>query len=650
TLLRDVILYAVLVAIFIAIFLIGEYISDSYFPRTSDYVIFFFKALVFILIYEPIRKLTELYIRKIVFSYYYRRQEDLRDLDARLVSTMGYHEMADIITERISGLLNVKYAAIYLRIPEFFSLVSSYGRSDLITKRIKADMAVYDALLSGKRVFTINELFVMHQTVLTDDALKVFQHEGCKYIIPMLKKDGISALLVLGEETQIRYDLSDEDKKILWQSMQRVGNTLESTRLYSQLQKSLVEKEIVLEIAKKFNGEIHTEKLLDNILDAVKSIVPYDAAGIFLVNEVTQEIESAVMRGYDPEVMEQIRMKVGTGLIGHVAIIGKPVIVKDVNFDEHYVSVRDNTRSEITIPIKDSDRTIGVLNLESDMLGAYHEGFLDILNAIAGEAGIAIQNAQLNEQAIRNEELQKELKIAGKIQQAILPQQLPRIPNLQITAKSLPCYAVGGDFYDVLKLNDHQVTVSIGDVSGKGVPGAIMMSVLYTSYRGMVHEYKTSWEVVNSLNNLLCTHTAEGRYATFFHCIIDFERLIMYYTNAGHNPPMIRKESGEWIKLREGGIVLGFIPDQDYRQMTQPLDPGDIIVLYTDGITEVFNEAEELFGEERLKEVIENNRETSAKNIQDEIIAAVSTFAPDQEMQQDDITLVIIKIEKSTLV
>ncbi|HMV26958.1 MAG TPA: hypothetical protein PKA26_08780, partial [bacterium] len=97
TLLRDVILYAVLVAIFIAIFLIGEYISDSYFPRTSDYVIFFFKALVFILIYEPIRKLTELYIRKIVFSYYYRRQEDLRDLDARLVSTMGYHEMADII-------------------------------------------------------------------------------------------------------------------------------------------------------------------------------------------------------------------------------------------------------------------------------------------------------------------------------------------------------------------------------------------------------------------------------------------------------------------------------------------------------------------------------------------------------------------------
>ncbi|HNC50087.1 MAG TPA: hypothetical protein PLH27_13945, partial [bacterium] len=232
TLLRDVILYAVLVAIFIAIFLIGEYISDSYFPRTSDYVIFFFKALVFILIYEPIRKLTELYIRKIVFSYYYRRQEDLRDLDARLVSTMGYHEMADIITERISGLLNVKYAAIYLRIPEFFSLVSSYGRSDLITKRIKADMAVYDALLSGKRVFTINELFVMHQTVLTDDALKVFQHEGCKYIIPMLKKDGISALLVLGEETQIRYDLSDEDKKILWQSMQRVGNTLESTRLY----------------------------------------------------------------------------------------------------------------------------------------------------------------------------------------------------------------------------------------------------------------------------------------------------------------------------------------------------------------------------------------------------------------------------------
>ncbi|MBX7152203.1 serine/threonine-protein phosphatase, partial [bacterium] len=147
-----------------------------------------------------------------------------------------------------------------------------------------------------------------------------------------------------------------------------------------------------------------------------------------------------------------------------------------------------------------------------------------------------------------------------------------------------------------------------------------------------------------ALNNMLCANTAENTYATFFYGIIDFEALIMYYTNAGHCPPLIYKRTGDFVRLNRGGIVLGFLNNQEYVQMTQMIDNGDIIVFYTDGVTEVFNEMDEMFGEERLRKIIEDNKLLPAKEIEKKIIEAVDAFAPGSE-QQDDITIVVIKVE-----
>lgn len=644
---HNLILYTLLTFIFIIVFLVSEHVFNRFFPKVNDFSTYSIEALLIVIIYEPLRKLIELYIKKTLFNYYYIRQERLRNLDSKLSANSTYKELADTVTEKLRKILNVRQVSLYLRTPDMFSLVSSTGSDGLISKKIRTDLLYDIKMMGARKVFDVDELLAFQNGTVPEFKLDVLKYEGHRYIVPMLKKEGLTGIIALSKETHARYELTGEDKKVLWSSLQRVGHTLENARLYAQLKKSATEKELVLGIAKKFNSTFHLEKLLDMILDSIKTIVPYDAAGIFLVNEQSQEIESAVIRGYDEQVLDDIKMNVGQGLIGHVAKIAKPVIVKDVSFDEHYVAVRESTQSEITIPICHGEQVIGVLNLESDTLGAYHEGFLDILVALAGEAGIAIKNAQLNEEAIKSEELQKEMEIAGKIQQAILPQEFPHVENLDMAGKSIPCFAVGGDFYDVLKLNESQIGICIGDVSGKGVPGAIMMSVLYTSFRGKVFEFKTTSEMVFALNNILCTNTAEGRYATFFYCTLDYERLVMYYTNAGHNPPLIRKKSGDWIKLREGGFVLGFLPDQEYRQMTQLIDHGDIIVLYTDGVTEVFNGHDELFGEDRLKKIISDHKDQSAKEIKNHIIDAVRAFAPDTE-QQDDITLVVIKVEQQT--
>jgi sigma-B regulation protein RsbU (phosphoserine phosphatase) len=588
----------------------------------------------------------EYLIRRSLFNYYFRRQEKIRQLDTRLYGGQDFKSMAETVTRGLRDILRVKQACLYIKRSDTLTLISAVGAGELQVGRIRFDADFYEPLFTGRRVLDLREFERLHDGRPPVYSLDILEHEGNRYLIPLWHKESLNAIVTLGPETDERFALTGEDKKILWQSLQRVGHTLENGRLYGQLQKMVLEKELVLGVAKKFNTAVHVDKLLDMIMDSIRSIVPYDAAGIFLVNEDTQEIESAVLRGYDPEVMDKLQMKVGMGLIGQTAKTGKIMVVKDVSFSEEYVEARPQTQSEVVIPICDNNnRVIGILNLESDRLGAYQEEHLDILSALAGEAAIAIRNARLHEEAVRTEELEKELEIAGKIQEAILSKKLPHIEMLDISARSIPCRAVGGDFYDILRLNERQIAVCIGDVSGKGVPGAIMMSVLYTSYRSIVRDFPTTAETVSSLNNLLCTHTAVGTYATFFYAIIDFESLVVYYTNAGHNPPLVCKSTGEVIRMQRGGLVLGFLPEQDYRQMTQVIDPGDILVFYTDGVTEVFNEADEMFGDSRLQRVVEANRQRSAREIQEAVVEAVRQFAPDTE-QQDDLTIVVIKIER----
>lgn len=384
-------------------------------------------------------------------------------------TNLTFKEMADIVTQQLLQILNVRVVTLYLVMPDQMSLISTAGTQSLMTKRLRLTLKSLEPEFNRRGAYAIADLMKKAEPDVLG-ALDILLREGHRYLVPIIKKDGISNIIAYGEMIQAHEVLTADDQDVLYRSMQRVGNTLENARLNGQLRKSLLERELVLGVSKRFNSMLDLEKLLDIILDVIKPIVPYDAAGVFLVNYKTQEIESAVVRGYDEYVLEQLKIQIGTGLVGHVAKIGKPVIVKDVNLNEHYIVMRATTQSEITLPILDGETVIGVMNLESDQLGAYHEGNLDLLSALAGEAAIAIKNAQLNDELLRTKELEKELAIAGKLQQSILPQSMPKIKGLDISAVSIPCHSVGGDIYDVVKLTPEKMAFCIGDVSGKAYP------------------------------------------------------------------------------------------------------------------------------------------------------------------------------------
>jgi serine phosphatase RsbU (regulator of sigma subunit) len=251
------------------------------------------------------------------------------------------------------------------------------------------------------------------------------------------------------------------------------------------------------------------------------------------------------------------------------------------------------------------------------------------------------------EEAVAREILERELRNAREIQQRLLPHEMPQVPGFEICGTSLPSRQVGGDYFDFIEMESGILGVAVGDVSGKGLPAALLMANLQASLHAQVLSSRAVGELVGRLNNLLVRSTDKHMFATFFYGLLDRNLSTFTWANAGHNPPILLRSSGEVERLKAGGLILGFLADQVYHQKEVGLEPGDVLVLYTDGITEASaprseKEKRELFGEDRLLDVVRSGRDGTAPEIQARILEAISGYTAGTP-QEDDITLVIIK-------
>ncbi len=251
------------------------------------------------------------------------------------------------------------------------------------------------------------------------------------------------------------------------------------------------------------------------------------------------------------------------------------------------------------------------------------------------------------EEAILRAHLEGELETARKIQERLLPHEMPQFPGFEIAGTSIPSKQVGGDYFDFLDLGKGRLGIAIADVSGKGIPAALLMANLQASFHSQIMETKKVGDVATRINNMIVKSTDSNMFVTFFYGLLDRNLSTFTSTNAGHNPPVLWRVDKNIERLTEGGLVLGFLSDQKYAQQTTALNPGDILVLFTDGITEArapdkAMTENTLFGEDRLIQVIKDNASLPAREIQAAILQAVSAHTKNRP-QDDDITLVIIK-------
>lgn len=267
----------------------------------------------------------------------------------------------------------------------------------------------------------------------------------------------------------------------------------------------------------------------------------------------------------------------------------------------------------------------------------------NFLQSLGNLAVLSIQKTLFLEERIEKERLEEEINIAKKIQEGLFPDSIPEIPKLDLAAKNIPSQQVGGDYYDVVQAPDGNYIFAIGDVTGKGIPAALLMANLQSMLHVLLPVDISLGEATGRINNLIFENTPSDKFITFFWAKYFQKERKLRYINAGHNPPLLlRAESEKFWELREGGLILGamstFTP---YEETEIQLDPGDILVCYTDGVTETFNSEGEEYEEEKLQEVIFRNRSRSAEEILEEIIDDVNSFSGDK--QGDDLTLIVIR-------
>ena len=266
-----------------------------------------------------------------------------------------------------------------------------------------------------------------------------------------------------------------------------------------------------------------------------------------------------------------------------------------------------------------------------------------LLEILQKQLQIGRDRREAKQQAAANTRAQdREIAEARSIQQGFLPKEIPQLQGYEIAGAWQPARVVGGDYYDVLPFGRETLGVCIADVAGKGLPAALLMSNLQAAFRGFASPAISPDNVCDKLNSLICHNIANDRFITFFYAQLDGGTRQLRYTNAGHNAPIIVRKDGTHDRLREGGGILGVFPVQAFDMGTYDLLSGDRVLLFTDGVTEAANPEGEEFGEMRLLQVLEENRELSAENLQNKVLSVVAEFC--RGHWQDDATLIAIAV------
>jgi sigma-B regulation protein RsbU (phosphoserine phosphatase) len=301
------------------------------------------------------------------------------------------------------------------------------------------------------------------------------------------------------------------------------------------------------------------------------------------------------------------------------------------------------------VPMRNNDKTIGVfLCGERVTKQPFSETDLEFISLAAAQAANALEQSRLFKETLEVQAMEKEMQVAKEIQAALLPKTLPIISGIELAAQNIPTKQVGGDYYDVMMLDDRHLFLGIADVTGKGTPAALLMANLQASIKAYMTAFNPETfdlsKVVGKINNIIYENTPADKFITFFCAIISLQTRTMISVNAGHNPPYLFKHSGALQTLTKGGVILGVISTlMPYEVESTSLDSGDILLLFTDGVTEAMNTAREEFGEERLISLLESHADKPASALIEKIVAETARFQPIGE-QHDDITLVCMKL------
>lgn len=417
------------------------------------------------------------------------------------------------------------------------------------------------------------------------------------------------------------------------------------------LESSFSSRTDLLGLISKVGVALLSSSGLDETLNQVASLVfqavPAERVIIMLRNAKSKEgmdIKVARVRGVDEPINE---VRISRTIMNEVIENGKSVLTSDAQQDPRFASqtlILQGIRSVLAVPLSvDEHDVFGIIYADSPTSATtFKTEHLDILTTLASVASIRVENASLLDERINRERMERELELATEIQQRFQPSGPPSVDGYEFQGISFSCYEIGGDYYDFIPRADGTMLVALGDVSGKGTAAALLMSSLHAAIHGQVAAKTPLEDAVVSVNQYLAENTPSNRFVTLFIAELDPATGKLRYINAGHNPPLIGRTDGSVEQLTSGGLPLGMMVMAEYEVGEVLLNNGDVLIVYSDGVSEANNLAEEEFGLERLIDVLKTNLSQSAAAIRDKVESALSQFTGTAPAN-DDITLVIVK-------
>lgn len=411
-------------------------------------------------------------------------------------------------------------------------------------------------------------------------------------------------------------------------------------------------------------GRLSLQEVLDKLAEAAVKVTHVKACSIRLLDESAGDLKMRSTFGLSEEYRNKgVVSKEDT--VVKAAFAGEAVVLDDVRVDDRVkykeAAIKEGLVSQLTVAMKFRDEEIGVLRLYSPRPKRFAEDDISLARVVASQCAVAITNARLYSEALEGARIAEQMRLAGVIQRRMIPEHAPMMAGLDISARYIPCFDVGGDFYEFYQVSENRLVTLIADVVGKGIPAAIMMSCFkgaisahvdtVRSFRGDAQAYWGTQDrktiigkIIGKINDMACNECRDGEFITLFYCSIDIDKNTITYCNCGHEPTVLIRD-GKVEDLEKGGLVLGVMKEAQYEIETVELQDGDCLLFYTDGLIDAVNFEDQIWSRERMLEAAVKYCEGSAEQMLQNILLCRRRFVG-LARQTDDTSVVVVKIDK----
>ncbi|HLV86272.1 MAG TPA: GAF domain-containing protein [Candidatus Sulfotelmatobacter sp.] len=485
------------------------------------------------------------------------------------------------------------------------------------------------------------------QAVLIDDVtsdpryIAAVPNVRSELAVPLITKSRVIGVIDI-EAREPGY-FTEEHLRLLTLVGSRVAAGIENGQLYTRITKQARILLLLNEIARELTSILNLDELLGRIAELVRRLIDYQMFSILLLDSTGQKLQHRFSLRFNENIHLKHEIPLGRGLVGTAAETQQAVLVPDVSKDSRYVQANPETKSELAVPLIYKKKVIGVLDLEHTRRGFFTEDHQRTMTTLAAQIAIAIENARLYEEIERQERrLERDLSLARELQSRLLPQTPPKLGHLNVAAKFVPARTIGGDLYDFIPYSMSRLGIVIGDVSGKGAPAAIYAALVSGILRSHAPIEPAPGEMLSAVNLSLAERRIEAQFVSLIYAVWDDERRSLTVSNSGLPRP-IYVHGGKNEIIEATGLPLGLFDEAEYDEFQFKMKPGDMFVMFSDGILDARNRKGEMFGRGRVEKIVAECADGPADRVVERIFQAVAEHSAGAETF-DDQTVVAIRV------